>query len=122
MPFYWAEKLNGIDELRAGGSEGPYSPRKYELKKGGIMNSMKLAAGILSMALAAPVVVPTMGFAQDKDDTVKQDAKDAGHATKKAAKKTGHEVKKDTKKGVNKSAKKTGEAADKVEDKTQPKD
>lgn len=86
--------------------------------------SLNLVKAILIVALSVtPFVVPTVGFGQDtdtKDGTVKQDAKDAGHATKKAAKKTGHEVKKDTKKGVNKGAEKTGDAADKVQDKTKP--
>jgi hypothetical protein len=84
--------------------------------------SLNIVKGILIAALCVtPVVVPA-GFAQDKDNdtSVKQDAKDAGHATKKAAKKTGHEVKKDTKKGINKGAEKTGDAADKVQDKTKP--
>jgi hypothetical protein len=63
------------------------------------MESLKIVKGILILALSiVPVALPARGFAQDKDGSVKQDVKDAGHSTKKAAKKTGHVVKKDTKK------------------------
>jgi len=81
---------------------------------------LNIVKGILIVALSImPVVLPAAGFAQDNNESVKQDAKDAGHSTKKAAKKTGHDVKKGTKKVVNKGAQKTGEASDKVQNKTQ---
>ena len=60
-------------------------------------------------------------IAQQKDDGIKQDAKDAAHSTGKAAKKTGHKIKKGTKKAVNKSADATRKGAEKVEDKSAPK-
>lgn len=44
---------------------------------------------ILALALAT-----TLAMAQDRDDSAKQDMKDAGHATKEAAKKVGHGTKK----------------------------
>ena len=44
---------------------------------------------ILALALAT-----TLAMAQDKDDSAKQDMKDAGHETAHAAKKVGHGVKK----------------------------
>ena len=48
-------------------------------------------------------------IAQQTDDGIKQDTKDAAHSTGKAAKKTGHKVKKGTKKVVHKSADATRE-------------
>ena len=60
-------------------------------------------------------------IAQQTDDGIKQDTKDAAHSTGKAAKKTGHKIKKGTKKAVNKSADATRKGAEKVEDKSAPK-
>jgi hypothetical protein len=59
-------------------------------------------------------------FAQQTDDGIKQDTKDAAHSTGKAAKKTGHKIKKGTKKVVHKSANATRKGAEKVEDKSAP--
>jgi uncharacterized protein (UPF0333 family) len=78
---------------------------------------------VVTMAMAVSL------FAMPRQESAKQDMKDAGHstkqaakdtgkATKKTAKDTGHEVKKDTKKTTHKAAKKTDEGAKKVEDKT----
>ena len=60
-------------------------------------------------------------IAQQTDDGIKQDAKDAAHSTGNAAKKTGHKIKKGTKKVVHKSASATERGAEKVEDKSAPK-
>ncbi len=73
---------------------------------------MKITACLLGLALASSV------FAFE--DSVKQDAKDAGNSTKKAAKTAAKKTKKGTKKVVNKSADKVGEGADKVKAKTNP--
>jgi hypothetical protein len=59
-------------------------------------------------------------IAQQTDDGIKQDTKDAAHSTGKAAKKTGHKIKKGTKKVVHKSADATEKGADKVRDKSAP--
>jgi len=59
-------------------------------------------------------------FAQQTDDGIKQDTKDAAHSTGRAAKKTGHKIKKGTKKVVHKSAHATQKGAEKVEDKSAP--
>ena len=53
-----------------------------------------------------------------KDNGVKEDVKEAGHATANAAKKTGKAIKKTTKKVVHAGAKETRKGAEKVEDKT----
>jgi hypothetical protein len=59
-------------------------------------------------------------IAQQTDDGIKQDTKDAAHSTGRAAKKTGHKIKKGTKKVVHKSATATRKGAEKVEDKSSP--
>lgn len=59
-------------------------------------------------------------IAQQTDDGIKQDTKDAAHSTGRAAKKTGHKIKKGTKKVVHKSANATRKGAEKVEDKSAP--
>ncbi|MGC2744400.1 MAG: hypothetical protein WA672_14595 [Candidatus Angelobacter sp.] len=59
-------------------------------------------------------------IAQQTDNGIKQDTKDAAHSTGRAAKKTGHKIKKGTKKVVNKSANATRKGAAKVEDKSAP--
>jgi hypothetical protein len=59
-------------------------------------------------------------IAQQSDNGIKQDTKDAAHSTGRAAKKTGHKIKKGTKKAVNKSAHATRKGAAKVEDKSAP--
>lgn len=59
-------------------------------------------------------------IAQQTDDGIKQDTKDAAHSTGKAVKKTGHKIKKGSKKVVHKSADATRKGAEKVEDKSAP--
>ncbi|HSK42843.1 MAG TPA: hypothetical protein VLA83_03030 [Candidatus Binatia bacterium] len=59
-------------------------------------------------------------IAQQTDDGIKQDTKDAAHSTGKAVKKTGHKVKKGTKQVVHKSASAAERGAEKVEDKSAP--
>jgi len=78
------------------------------------MRSKYLFAMVVAFALSLGAI------AQQTDDGIKQDTKDAAHSTKKAAKKTGHKIKKGTKKTVNKGAKHTEHGAEKVEDKTKP--
>ena len=73
-----------------------------------------LSAMLMTFALSLPVI------AQQTDDGIKQDTKDAAHSTGKAAKKTGHKIKKGTKKVVHKSANATRKGATKVEDKSAP--
>ncbi|MGZ4828810.1 MAG: hypothetical protein ACXVJL_15830 [Candidatus Angelobacter sp.] len=58
-------------------------------------------------------------IAQQTDEGIKQDTKDAAHSTAKAVRKTGHKIKKGTKKVVHKTAKATRKGAEKVEDKTE---
>jgi hypothetical protein len=60
-------------------------------------------------------------YAQQKDNTIKDDAKQAGKATSRAAKKTGKVVKKQTKRVVHGGAKATRKGAEKVEGKTEKK-
>ena len=71
-------------------------------------------------AMVTAVALSLGAIAQQTDDGVKQDTKDAAHSTKRAAKKTGHKIKKGTKKAVNKSADATRKGAEKVEDKSAP--
>jgi hypothetical protein len=71
-----------------------------------------LFAMVMAFALSLGAI------AQQTDDGIKQDTKDAAHSTKRAAKKTGHKIKKGTKKAVNKSANATERGAEKVEDKS----
>jgi hypothetical protein len=73
-----------------------------------------LFAMIVAFALSLGAI------AQQTDDGIKQDTKDAAHSTGKAVKKTGHKVKKGTKKVVHKSADATEKGADKVKDKSAP--
>lgn len=72
-----------------------------------------LFAMVMAFALSLGAI------AQQTDDGIKQDTKDAAHATKRAAKKTGHKIKRGTKKAVHKSADATRKGAEKVEDKTE---
>jgi hypothetical protein len=74
-----------------------------------------LSAMLVALALSLGAI------AQQTDDGIKQDTKDAAHSTGKTVKKTGHKIKKGTKKVVNKSASATERGAEKVEDKTAPK-
>jgi hypothetical protein len=74
-----------------------------------------LSAMLVALALSLGAI------AQQTDDGIKQDTKDAAHSTGKAVKKTGHKIKKGSKKVVNKSASATERGAEKVEDKTAPK-
>jgi hypothetical protein len=74
-----------------------------------------LSAMLVALALSLGAI------AQQTDDGIKQDTKDAAHSTGNAAKKTGHKIKKGTKKVVHKSASATERGAEKVEDKTAPK-
>jgi hypothetical protein len=74
-----------------------------------------LFAMVMAFALSLGAI------AQQTDDGIKQDTKDAAHSTKRAAKKTGHKIKKGTKKVVHKSASATERGAEKVEDKSAPK-
>jgi hypothetical protein len=74
-----------------------------------------LSAMLVALALSLGAI------AQQTDDGIKQDTKDAAHSTGNAAKKTGHKIKKGTKKVVNKSAGATERGAEKIEDKTAPK-
>jgi hypothetical protein len=72
-------------------------------------------------AMLVTLALSLGAIAQQTDNGIKQDTKDAAHSTGKAVKKTGHKVKKGTKKVVHKSAEATEKGADKVEDKTAPK-
>jgi len=74
---------------------------------------------LLAMVMAFALSLGAL--AQQTDEGIKQDTKDAAHSTGKAAKKTGHKIKKGTKKAVNKSADATRKGAEKVEDKSAPK-
>ena len=74
-----------------------------------------LFAMVMAFALSLGAI------AQQTDDGIKQDTKDAAHSTGRAAKKTGHKIKKGTKKVVHKSANATRKGAEKVEDKSEPK-
>lgn len=78
------------------------------------MRSKYLFAMVVAFALSLGAI------AQQTDDGIKQDTKDAAHATGRAAKKTGHKIKKGTKKVVHKSARATERGAEKVEDKSAP--
>ena len=71
-------------------------------------------------AMVVAVALSMGAIAQQTDNGIKQDTKDAANSTGKAAKKTGHKVKKGTKKVVNKSAHATRKGAAKVEDKSAP--
>ncbi|HZE81978.1 MAG TPA: hypothetical protein VE604_13840 [Candidatus Polarisedimenticolia bacterium] len=73
-----------------------------------------LFAMVMAFALSLGAI------AQQTDDGIKQDTKDAAHATGRAAKKTGHKIKKGSKKVVHKSANATRKGAEKVEDKSAP--
>jgi hypothetical protein len=72
-------------------------------------------------AMLVAVALSLGAIAQQTDDGIKQDTKDAAHSTGKAVKKTGHKIKKGTKKVVHKSASATERGAEKVEDKSAPK-
>jgi hypothetical protein len=71
-------------------------------------------------AMVAAFALSLGAIAQQTDNGIKQDTKDAAHSTGRAAKKTGHKIKKGTKKVVNKSANATRKGAEKVEDKSAP--
>ncbi len=73
-----------------------------------------LFAMVMAFALSLGAI------AQQTDDGIKQDTKDAAHSTGRAAKKTGHKIKKGTKKVVHKSANATRKGAEKIEDKSAP--
>jgi predicted small secreted protein len=77
---------------------------------------------LMSWVIAAALVAGSgSAWAQNNNNGVKEDIKDAGKATGNAAKKTGKAIKKGTTKVVHKSAKATKKGAEKVEDKTQKK-
>ena len=78
------------------------------------MQSKYLFAMVVACALSLGAI------AQQTDDGIKQDTKDAAHSTGKAVKKTGHKIKKGSKKAVHKSADATRKGAEKVEDKSAP--
>jgi hypothetical protein len=61
-------------------------------------------------AMVVGLALSLGAIAQQTDDGVKQDTKDAAHSTGKAVKKTGHKIKKGT----------TEKGADKVKDKSAP--
>lgn len=71
-------------------------------------------------AMVVAVALSMGAIAQQRDNGIKQDTKDAAHSTGRAAKKTGHKIKKGTKKVVNKSAHATRKGAERVEDKSAP--
>jgi hypothetical protein len=73
-----------------------------------------LSAMLVALALSLGAI------AQQTDEGIKQDTKDAAHSTGKAVKKTGHKIKKGSKKVVHKSADATRKGAEKVEDKSAP--
>jgi hypothetical protein len=84
------------------------------MHRGELMRLKFLFAMVVGFALSLGAI------AQQTDDGIKQDTKDAAHSTGKAAKKTGHKIKKGTKKVVHKSADATEKGADKVRDKSAP--
>jgi hypothetical protein len=93
----------------------PGSPPESDFTEVKSMKLKFLFAMVVAFALSLGAI------AQQTDDGIKQDTKDAAHSTGKAAKKTGHKIKKGTKKVVHKSADATEKGADKVKDKSAPK-
>jgi hypothetical protein len=89
--------------------------RVNPMHRGESMQFKFLFAMVMAFALSLGAM------AQQTDDGIKQDTKDAAHSTGRAAKKTGHKIKKGTKKVVHKSANATRKGAEKVEDKSEPK-
>jgi hypothetical protein len=83
-------------------------------QRGESMRLKFLFAMVVGFALSLGAI------AQQTDDGIKQDTKDAAHSTGKAVKKTGHKIKKGSKKAVHKSADATRKGAEKVEDKSAP--
>jgi hypothetical protein len=74
---------------------------------------------MVMVCLLSLSVFAQQGDSGIKQDSIKQDTRDAAHSTGQAAKKTGHKIKKGTKKVVHGAAKGTRKGAEKVEDKTQ---
>ncbi len=76
---------------------------------------------VLTIGALACGLVNVPVHAQDKkDQSIKEDVKDAGKSTAHAAKKTGKKMKHGTKKAMHKAASATEKGADKVKDKTKP--
>ena len=87
-------------------------PGVNPMLRGESMRLKFLFAMVVGFALSLGAI------AQQTDDGIKQDTKDAAHSTGRAAKKTGTKIKKGTKKVVHKSADATEKGADKVKDKS----
>ncbi|MBI2816663.1 MAG: hypothetical protein HYX72_06965 [Acidobacteria bacterium] len=86
---------------------------------------MKLLIKSVSLMLLLSFAVAGFSFPQattttetPRDQSAKEDVKDAGRDAKNAAKKTGRAVKKTAKKGTHKAAKKTRQGAEKIEEST----
>lgn len=81
---------------------------------------MKIHYVLTIGALACGLVNVPVRAQSAKDQSIKEDVKDAGKATGRAAKKTGKKIKHGTKKAINKGASETEKGANKVKRETKP--